>query len=157
MVNAQIFQTRALAQTARVPYNTWKQILFRFFDLLEDTPSDKLALQFEHEVNQLWEKSPGNPPAIDVISTLGKLIGIDIQSEGNRSRQPESAIDELEQAMESARALINRLSHGSRSSSTTCRQTRKVLACYYRWSDWKRAIAALIRRTWLSLLKDIPM
>jgi class 3 adenylate cyclase len=108
-VNVQVFQTRALAQTARVPYNTWKQVLFRFFDLLEETPQDQLALQFEHEVNRLWEQSPGTPPADDVIFTLGRLIGLEIQSKRKNLRQPESAIDELEQAMESARALANRL------------------------------------------------
>jgi class 3 adenylate cyclase len=108
-VNVQVFQTRALAQTARVPYNTWKQVLFRFFDLLEETPQEQLALQFEHEINRLWEQSPGNPPAEDVIFTLGRLIGMDIQTERKNLRQPESAIDELEQAMESARALVNRM------------------------------------------------
>jgi class 3 adenylate cyclase len=108
-VTAQIYSIRALAQTARVPYNTWKQFIFRLFSLTDETPFEQLHQQFELEIERLWDLAPGKPPASTVAATLGKLIGIGPQPAMKDSNQPDSAHDELEQGMKSARALFSRL------------------------------------------------
>ena len=107
--SVQVFSIRALAQTARVPYNIWKQILFRIFDLREEDSPEQTAEKFEYSIGRLWDQSAASIPAKNIASTMGRLIGLEVLSRDNTANPPESALDEMEHALSSVRLLANRL------------------------------------------------
>ncbi len=108
--SAQVITTRALAQTSRVPYHIWRQILFRRFGLQEDASMEQNRGYFEQEINHLLSERSSRTATPDVVYTMGRLIGLDIQRDDKILHQVNTAEEELDHAIELARELLYRLS-----------------------------------------------
>lgn len=73
--SANIFSTRALAQTAKIPYYLWRVMLRNHFGMRdEDRLSDSMA-KWQNGLNLLWENSPETARA-EATLVLGEIIGI---------------------------------------------------------------------------------
>lgn len=108
--SVQVITTRALAQTSRVPYHVLMLILFRRFSLNENDPMEQNSRRFTGEINRLWNDKSSKKSASDVVNTLGRLIGFDIQQEKKSNRQVSSAQAEFDHAALLTHELFFRLS-----------------------------------------------
>jgi class 3 adenylate cyclase len=105
----QIITTRALAQTARVPYNTWKQILFRYFGLLEEASPEENGRYFKMGIELIWGEKLPEKSVADAIYTMGSLIGLNVQLNSGSILQAGSILDEITHAEDLARELLYRI------------------------------------------------
>ncbi len=105
----QLYSTRALAQTSRVPYNVWKQLLYRIFELQDNQSPAQILSKLTFEITRLWDRSASSIPASDAINTMGKLIGLAVNDEGVRANEALSAKDEMERAGMIAHAILHRI------------------------------------------------
>jgi class 3 adenylate cyclase len=157
----QIVNSRGLAQTARVPYNIWKQLVFQYFGLQEDESIEENSRHFELEMNRLWGHKPAGKPDSNIISIIGSLIGLNVQQNGNDIKRADNIDEEINRACESARELLYRI---------TSKGPLVMLIDDLQWADRESLTllhslikpgkeplpVMIIGGTRLSLLKDFP-
>jgi class 3 adenylate cyclase len=71
-----VMSSRALEQTARVPYYLWKELWSNRFEVNEDDPLDVSQKKIIDGVLTLWGRALGEVTAVEVAHFLGSLIGV---------------------------------------------------------------------------------
>jgi len=104
--SVQVISCRALAQTARVPYNILKQIIFRYFGLQEDASPEENGRFFKLGIELLWGENIPEKSVTLAICTLGNLIGLNVQLLADNPNQASSIQDEITQAEGTVKELL---------------------------------------------------
>jgi class 3 adenylate cyclase len=158
----QVIAIRALAQTARVPYNIWRQIVFRIFNLLEEGALEENSQYFILGMEHLWGKNLPDKSVSRAIEIMGSLLGLDVKSVMGNSLKSESPQDGTIQTEETTKEFLYRLlQKGSLVISIDDLQwaDKESLSILYSLTKpGKEPLPLLIiGGTRLSLLKDFPL
>jgi class 3 adenylate cyclase len=159
--SVQIISCRALAQTAHVPYNILKQIVFRYFGLQEEESPQENGRYFKMGIELLWGENLPEESVTRAIYTLGNLIGLNIQLITDNINQAGSIEDEINQAEETLKEVfVHILTRGALVVSIDDLQwaDRESLTLLHSLlKPGKEPLPLLIiGGTRLSLLKDYP-
>jgi class 3 adenylate cyclase len=75
--NLAVLSTRALSQTARVPFYLWKSLLHTRFGLRDNDQPEVAREKFMRELLKLWAGQLGPVSVIEVAHLVGSLIGLE--------------------------------------------------------------------------------
>jgi class 3 adenylate cyclase len=104
-----LLSTRALAQTAHVPFYLWKALWYSRFGLREDDPPEVNRSKFLRELQRLWGGQLGPISVIEIAHLIGSLIGLDWPDSQYLAVYANDPKKRLTRAFELTRVLIQRL------------------------------------------------
>jgi class 3 adenylate cyclase len=73
--SANIFSTRSLAQTSRIPYYLWRVMLRNHFGMRDDDKPNDAVEKWNRGLSNLWENASENARS-DATRVLGEIIGL---------------------------------------------------------------------------------
>ena len=100
---------RALAQTMRVPFYTWKALWNNRFGVRTEDSKAEAADKFIREAQKVWGRQLSMVPGIEAAQLVGSLMGLEYTSSSYLAKYSQDTLGRVERAYEMTRELLRRI------------------------------------------------
>lgn len=141
-----VMSSRALSQTAQIPYFLWRELWANRFALNEDDPEEIAQQKIIEGVQALWGRALGEVTAVEAAHFLGYLIGVEWKNSPFLKKYNDQPQEKIQRAYLMVEEIFQRASF----------QGPVVLILDdLHWAD--QGSLALIEHLWKKSVKNIPI
>jgi class 3 adenylate cyclase len=105
-----LMSARALEQTVRVPFYTWKVLWNNRFGIRNEDSKSEAADKFIREAQKVWGRQLSMVPGIEAAQLVGSLMGLEYTGSSYLAKYSQDVLGRVERAYEMTRELLRRIS-----------------------------------------------
>ena len=104
-----LMSARALEQTVRVPFYTWKMLWNNRFGVRSEDSRAEAADKFIREAQKVWGRQLSMVPGIEAAQLVGSLMGLEYAASTYLAKYSQDTLGRVERAYEMTRELLRRI------------------------------------------------
>jgi class 3 adenylate cyclase len=104
-----LMSARALEQTVRVPFYTWKVLWNNRFGIRNEDSKVEAADKFIREAQKVWGRQLSMVPGIEAAQLVGSLMGLEYTGSSYLAKYSQDMLGRVERAYEMTRELLRRI------------------------------------------------